>query len=197
MALVTVTRPTSLPVTLSEAKTQCRILDSDTTHDVLLTRLIASSCAYLENKLGVRLGSQTLRLEMKGFKSGPIDLGVYPVASISSFVYDDSTDTQQTLTEGSPSEYWSDLEGICPSLYAVNGWPVAYAGKPASVRITFVAGYTGVTSPITTLNIPEDLKHAALVMVKEHFDHGGDTVTGQVVEKLHAVKMLSDLYRRW
>ena len=57
MALVQLTRPSDTPVSLDEAKEQCRIVSSDTSHDTLLLRLIDEATRSIETLTGVRLAS--------------------------------------------------------------------------------------------------------------------------------------------
>ena len=193
MALVNLTLPSSTPVSLTEAKEQCRILSADTTHDVLLTRLIDEATSSIETLTGARLGPQTVRLDLDGFPSGNIDLCTYPVNSITSVVYDDADNAEQTLVLG--TDYWESLGGMYPFLAPVEYWPVARSGKPGSVRITMSVGYFD-GSPVTDV-APNDLRHAVLIRVKEYFDNAGESVTGQSVEQtVTTVKALTDMHRR-
>ena len=193
MALVNLTLPSSTPVSLTEAKEQCRILSADTTHDTLLNRLISEATSSIQTYCGVRLASQTVRLELNGFPSGNIDLGVYPVNSIASVAYDDGDNVEQTLALG--TDYWKSLGGMYPFLSPIDAWPATKYGKPACVRITMSVGYFD-GSPVTSA-APDDLKHAVLMRVKEYFDNAGESITGQSVEQtVSTVKALTDMHRR-
>lgn len=193
MALVQVTRPTDTPVSLDEAKEQCRIVSSDTGHDTLLLRLIDEATRSIETLTGVRLASQSVKLTLDGFPEGDIDLGVYPVNSITSVKYDDGDNVETTMVLG--TDYWESLSGMYPKLCPVTSWPATKYGKPESVRIVMDVGYyTG--SPVTSA-APDDLRHAVLMRVKEYFDNSGESVTGQSVEStVSSVKALTDMYRR-
>ena len=191
MALVNLTAPTSTPVSLAEAKEQCRVLDS--THDSLLTRLISEATSSIETLTGTRMASRSVRLDLDGFPSGAIDLGIYPVNSITSVVYDDADNVETAMVLG--TDYWESLGGMYPFISPVEYWPPTKSGKPASVRITMSVGYFD-GSPVTSLP-PDDLKHAVLIRVKEYFDNAGESVTGQSVEQtVTSVKSLTDMYRR-
>lgn len=192
MALVTTVEPTGLPVTLAEAKDQCRILSTDVSHDVKILRHIEEATQSIETLTGARLRSQTVRLDLNGFPTGYyscIDLGVYPVTAITAFAYDDEDNVAQTLTV--TTDYWQNLGGMYPYVQAVTYWPATYFAKPASVRITMTVGYA------TQEAVPSDLKHAVLMRVKEYFDNASESVTGQSVEStVSSVKALTDMYRR-
>lgn len=193
MALVPLTIPSSTVVSLSDAKEQCRIVSSDSNHDSLLTRLIAESTKSIETLTGVKLTSQSVRLDLDGFPSGKIDLGVYPVNSIASVKYDDGDNVEQTLVL--ETDYWQSLGGMYPFICPVETWPATKYGKPASVRIAMSVGYFE-GSPVTSA-APDDLKHAVLIRVKEYFDNAGESITGQTVEPtVSSVKALTDMHRR-
>lgn len=193
MPLVTLTLPGSSPVSLAEAKEQCRIVSSDTTHDSLLARLINEAVSSIETITGARLSDQTVRLDLDGFASSNIDLGVYPVNSITSVVYDDADNVAQTMVLG--TDYWESLSGMYPFICPVESWPATRAGKPGSVRITMSVGYYESSPNITAA--PDDLRHAVLMRVKEYFDNAGESVTGLSVEgTVSTVKALTDLHRR-
>lgn len=194
MALVPLSLPSDTPVSLDEAKSQCRIVPSDTTHDALLTRLIHESTRSIETLTGGKLAEQSVRLELDGFPKGKVDLGVYPVNSITSVVYDDGDNVETAMILG--TDYWQSLSGLYPFICPVTTWPATKYGKPASVRITMSVGYyTG--SPVTSA-APDDLKHAVLIRVKEYFDNAGESITdsGEMTPTVTTVKALTDMYRR-
>lgn len=193
MALVDLTIPSNYPVSLDDAKEQCRILSTDTTHDTRLIGLIRQATQSIETMTGCRLSSQSVRLDLDGFPSGNLDLGVYPVNSITSFVYDDADNTEQTMVLG--TNYWQSLGGMYPFLCPIDAWPSTKYGKPACVRITMSVGFF-IGSPVTS-NPPDDLRRAILMRVKEYFDNAGESITGQTVQStVSTVKALTDLHRR-
>jgi len=169
-----------MAVTLAEAKEHLRVTDDDDDHNVRLTRLIIAAEEQVEQILGAKLTPRTVTLYLDRFPvddkglSVPIDPGVYPVNSVSSFVYDDSTNTETTMTLA--TDYWEGLQGKYPKLSPLTGWPVAYTGKPDSVRVTMSVGYQDHD------DIPEDVRHAILIMIKNFFDHGSEWIMG-----IHAV----------
>ncbi len=196
MRLVDTTKPASLPITIGEAREQCRVTDA--THDTLLMRLIQSVTRQVETRCEMRLITRTVRLDMDGFPSGgaDIEIPVYPVTAVSSVSYTDSDDATQTLTldtGGSPEgDYWQSLDGMCPFLRPLSLWPSYKLYKPASVQITMSVGYSNPEA------IPNDLKHGILLRVKELFDTGGESVSG--VSMSSAVSTFDTLtmpYRRW
>ena len=173
MRVVTVTAPTNTPVSITEARDQCALLD-DASHDTILSRFIASATASIEKDTGMRLMTQTVRIDFDGFPDDVLDLGVYPVQSVTSVVYDDADGVTQTL---STDDYWVDVEGMYPRIIPNELWPAAQSLKPATVRVTLVAGYASAD------DVPQDVRMAILLRVSELFDNRNESVIGASVSQ--------------
>lgn len=190
--LVTTAKPTLEPVTLVEAKEQCRILSDDTQHDVRVLRAIRRARASVENLTGMRMMTQTVRVEFDEFPSpyySKVEIPIYPIQSISSFVYDDTNNTEQSLTAN--TNYWAYLNGMGPYVKAIEEWPDTYYQKPGAIRITVVAGYSDQN------DVPEDIRQAILMRVKEFFDHAGESEQMETYPTSNTVHALIAPYRRW
>lgn len=167
--LVQLTDPVEYPVTVAEARTQCALYD-DTTHDTLLAQLIKAATAEVERYTGCTIMQRSMRLDMDGFQSREIDLGTYPVQSVTSVTYD-TGGSPATATVDS-ADYWVHLVGEQPRVKAETYWPATETARPGSARVTFVAGYAGTgDSPVDRSNIPEDLRQGILVRVYELWMH--------------------------
>lgn len=182
MKLITVTGPAEEVVTLDDARAQLSLLD-DTSHDARILRLIRAATRQAEAHTGMRALTQTVRLELDTFplsrwsclddrtypdeRNGAIDLGVYPVASISSVAYDDRNGVAQTLVAG--TDFYADLGSMTPRILPVDSWPDTKSGKPGAVRITMVVGYT---SPDL---VPDDFAQAVLLRMSELFDNTAES----------------------
>lgn len=187
MPLKEITAASVLPVTLLEAKTQCRIMDGDTTHDDRLTSIIWQAAATIESLIDCKTSATTMELVLDEFPNGDIEIPLYPVTAISSVKYDDADDVEQTMLV---ADYWTQLAGYRPMLRAVTSWPATKACKPGAVRIQFVVGFTAAT-------LPKDLKQAILMRVGEFFDQKGESVTGpEVFETVNSVEHLIGPHRR-
>lgn len=175
-------------MTLAEAKEQLGILDA--IHDTKLLRFIDAATASVETYLGSRLMPQTVRLDMNGFGiNSDIDLGVYPVSAVTAVAYDDEDDAEQTAVLD--TDYWQSLSGLYPYIRQIDGWPVTYANKVDSVRITMTAGYSDIT------DIPKDIRHAILLRVAEMFNHNSESIVGQTLTPTSvSVRLLTDMHRR-
>jgi uncharacterized phiE125 gp8 family phage protein len=138
MKFKVVTPVASEPVTLAEARLQCKVDSDDTTHDAVLTALITAAREFAEHYTGRALAPQTLEGALDAFPSESfIDLPMPPVASVTSVLYTDTASAEQTFSDYSLSTY--DARRI--NLAADAEWPSTQAVADA-VRIRFVTGYT-------------------------------------------------------
>lgn len=161
MEIKQVALPAALPVSLSEAKLQCSLLDGR--HDQFLLGLIRAAAAYVESHTRARLCEQTVQFVSPAF---PEVLPIYPVKSISEIAYTDENGDAQTLDA---ADYYATTGSIYPRLLPIAGtWPKA-KDLPNAVRITALVGFDAV---------PEDVKAAILIRVKEMFDRRSESVTG-------------------
>jgi len=158
--IVQVTPSNALPVSLSDARLQCSLLDDR--HDDLLLSYILAAAAYVEGYTRARLATQTVRFTGGSF---PVRLPIYPVQSITTVQYFDSDNASQTLTS---ADYYITVGGINPKITPVVSWPSVYT-RPDAVSITAEVGFSST---------PADIKAAVLMRVKEMFDRRGESVSG-------------------
>lgn len=161
MQLSQITPASGTLVSLSEARQQCALIED--THDHLLLRLIRAATDYAENYTGCRIGTQTVLLTLDTF---PDRLPIYPVQAIQSIKYDDENGVEQTLAS---SGYYASLDGMTPRIAPDEGWPAISSTKPGPVRIQLRVGFD---------DLPESLRSAILIMVKEMFAHRGESMAG-------------------
>jgi uncharacterized phiE125 gp8 family phage protein len=144
------------PVTLAEARLQCKVDSDDTTHDALITSLITAAREFAEHHTGRALAAQTLEGALDCFPACDyIDLPMPPVASVTSIKYTDTAGTEQTLWASAYSLSGYGLSNRV-NLAANATWPSTQDVADA-VRVRFVAGYAV---------IPEALKNAMLLHIE-------------------------------
>jgi uncharacterized phiE125 gp8 family phage protein len=162
MGLVLVTAPAAEPVSLDEAKAQCRV--GDTASDALLTRLITVARHYCEEETRRALITQTRRLTLDDFPVTPIRL-TPRLLTVVSVVHEDA-DFDDVALDGDDYALSADEEPgrLTPRLE----WPTT-SGRPGNVRVTFTCGYGAAAS-----NVPEPIRHAILLCVTHWYDHRGD-----------------------
>lgn len=170
MGLKRTVEPTGTPVTLAEAKAQCRVLDDD--EDALIEGLMAAATAMVEDYTGRSLTAQTWRLTLDEFNDR-ILLPRGPVQSITAFTCADSAGDAQTV---SSALYVLDTDAD-PS--AIVRQPAASWPTPGQfvnpISITYVAGYAAP---------PPAIKHAILMLVANWFKQRETLLTGTIVAEL-------------
>jgi uncharacterized phiE125 gp8 family phage protein len=190
MTLNLITAPATEPVTLSEAKAQCRVDAAD--EDALITALITAARQEAEHALGRSLITQTWERVLEIFPpDDKIKLCVPPVASITSIVYIDAAGATQTL---SASYYELDAVNDPGLVRLADGyqWP-STADTVGAVKVRFVAGYGNAAA------VPQAIKTWLLMRVATLYKFREESVLGVSVTEVPGryTDRLLDPFRVW
>lgn len=172
-----VTRPTSEPVSLAEAKAHCRIYGTD--DDGVLAGYIIAARQTVERATRQALVTQTWdEIFDRGWPlvwdavaccyRTRLELSLAPVQSITSVSYVDPAGTTQTLTAGTQYQATRLNTPAQPAvLHPAFGfaWP-ATRDVPESVTVRYVAGYTDAIG-----GVPEPIRFAILLLVGHYFEN--------------------------
>ena len=143
MAWKVTTPPSTEPITLTEAKLQCRVEADMTDDDSLITSLVKTAREYCENVQNRSYITQTIKLTLDDFPD-VIYVPRPPLISVTSIKYIDVNGVQQTLNS---SVYKVDTESeparIVPAFNQC--WP-AIRGDINSVEVIVQAGYGGAAA---------------------------------------------------
>jgi uncharacterized phiE125 gp8 family phage protein len=153
---VRTTAPTLLqePVTVSEARRQCRIADAISYHDEELAALIAAAREMVENDTGIVCYTGSFTQKFTDWSG--VDLAdVRPVTSITSITYLDGDGTSQTLSTDVYQLETASVKQFVRLKYGQN-WP-ATRGDTNGITVTYVAGYATVAA------VPQMVKLAVLL----------------------------------
>lgn len=174
-----ITPPVSDPVTLADAKAQCRVDGTD--EDELIDGLIAAATAHVEAYTGRSIITQTLRLKTDAF-TDEILLPRGPVQSVSSVTYYDANGNEQTA---SPTLYQLSEN----SVFRVPGasWPTTDEGKDR-VSIIYVAGEAAPQPAV---------RHAILLLIGWWYDNRSAASSTAMKEVPHAVDALLANHRSY
>lgn len=171
---------TSEPLTLAEARLQCRVdpiddLDSDGngTHpdDDLIEMLITAAREYCEQFLGVSLVPKTLELALDEFPTeddGIIELPLGPVNSIVSVTVGTGSDSEMDS-----DDYVLDDFSVPNRIVPATIWPTVSASLN-SIRIIYTVGYDGPDSSDGP-TIPKTVLQAMKLLVADWYKHREDT----------------------
>jgi uncharacterized phiE125 gp8 family phage protein len=163
VSLILITPPAATPISLAEARAQCRVDDSS--EDALLAGYIRAATTAIEELSGVRMLDQTWEWQVDAFPlhCGWLTLPLAPLLQLVSIVYQDPTGAVVTL----PVETYliRGLGSTQPArliLAPGKTWPSTWHGVGA-VMIRFRAGWIDHNS------VPEDLRQAAAMLVAYWF----------------------------
>jgi uncharacterized phiE125 gp8 family phage protein len=147
MKFKVITAATPEPVTLAEARLQCKADSDNTSHDAVLTSLITASREFAEHYTGLALAPVTLEAALDEFPCDDwIDLPMPPVASVTHIKYTDTAGAEQTLDSGDYALSTYELSRRVNLAYGAT-WPSTQDVADA-VRVRFVTGYTTVPKAV-------------------------------------------------
>lgn len=190
MTLKLITAPATEPVTLAEAKAQCRVDVSD--EDSLITALIVAARQEAEHILGRALITQTWERVVDAFPDVELELGMPPVQSVTSITYVDLAGVTQTLA--APSYVLDNtLEPGFVLPAAGYTWPETFDTVNA-VRVRFTSGYGASAS-----NVPQSIRTWVLMRVATLYKFREEAAVGVSVTEMPArhLDRLLDPYRVW
>lgn len=181
--LVTITAPTQQAVTLEAVRRQLRA-ESELDDELVQEQLIPAATSAVEAFLNRQLMPTEVELRMDRFPPGrSFKLVADPVRTLTSIVYDDENDTEQTLAT---SVYEADLAPFAGLVQLRDGqvWPNTYR-KLNAVRVRMDAGYADAES------IPADIKHGLLLMVSHLHENPEPVNIGTIASELpHSLSAL-------
>ena len=183
MRLELTTAPASEPVTLTEAKAQCRVELSFADDDALLTRAIQSAREEAEGMTGRVFITQTWTLKMDRFPaSQEVRISKLPLISVTHIKYVDENGDLQTLAA---ADYVVDKSGVVPRIYLAyeKSWPVT-RDEPNAIRIEFIAGYGAQAA------VPGMFKSWMLLRIGERYAHREGVVVGAIPSRVPNVDTL-------
>lgn len=127
------------PISLDQAKAQCRIFADDTTHDDALEPIIAAAVDLVERQTGHLLTRRAVTEAVSSFGSY-IELNKRPFVSVGSIGYTDADGDAQTFAD------IRVVAGIYPTrVYPVDSWPSVTENEP--ITVTYTAGYLDEERP--------------------------------------------------
>lgn len=183
-SLSRISAPSVKPVSVADVKEQSRV--DGVAEDALLARLIDAATATIDGPygIGICLESQQWEWAMDRFPL-VFQIPLYPVISVDSIKYIDQNGTEQTLD---PSVYRVDTHSNPARINLAwnQVWPSARLVSNA-VKVTITAGHTSV---------PEDLKHAIVLLVAHWYENReAVTLDGTPRNMPMAVDAILDRYR--
>lgn len=174
MSLFLVTAPAAEPVSVQDAKAQCRVDTSD--EDALFATLVIAAREYVETATHRALITQTWDWTLDGFPDWTLVLPLPPVASVTSITYVDTAGVTQTWAA---SLYRTDLPAgpYASPARVTPAYSESYPSTRAvtnAVTVRFVAGYG------TAASVPASLKAAIKLLVAHWYARREPLTNGTV-----------------
>lgn len=176
-------KPTAYPVTLDEVKIHLRV--DGTAEDTLIEDQIKVATRMAENYTGLSLSTQTRTVKMDRF-NGDIKLPYGPVQSVTSVVYLDDEDAEQTVAA---EDYIVDQQSGLSKIRVNESWP--YTNRSLNnVVVTYVAGYDLEDVPVEA---KEGIKKlVSRLYQKRGDDDGSALLTPEIMDTLDPIKVYWD-----
>lgn len=178
--------PAVEPVSVADAKTQCRVDVAD--DDAYFGVLITTAREYIETVLDISMITQTLEARYDVFPLWEIILPRPPMATGTvTVIYRDEAGNNQTVTSATPA-FQVDFNIVPGRIYPLyeQVWP-AVRGDENSVTVRWIAGYGA-----TGASVPAILKQAILLLVAHWYEMRQPVLAGysQVLPVPHTFETL-------
>lgn len=189
--LTLITAPNEEPVTVAEAKLNCRV--DGTAEDGLFDIWIAAARGQVEAYTNRALCTQVWEQRFDAFPANDafVELPKAPLQSVQQVSYYDADGTlvDATLADfdvNAPSGPRAMPGSVGPA--PDKTWPLDVQSRPLACRVRFVAGYGAASA------VPKELKAAILLLVTDMYENRGTKVANALSENA-AVKTLLDSFR--
>jgi uncharacterized phiE125 gp8 family phage protein len=160
------------PVSLAEAKAQCRVDGTD--EDAYLSSLITAAREYVENVLDLSLVTQVWEARYDTFPLWEIILPRPPMQTGTvTVIYRDEAGAMQTITSAA-NAFQVDAYATPGRIYPLyeGVWP-AVRGDENSVTVRWTAGYGA-----SGANVPQTVKSLIMLLVAHWFEMRQPVVAG-------------------
>lgn len=189
MAVKIITPPASEPITLAEAKAQCRISGDD--EDTVIAGYIMGARRYCESIDWRAYLTQTRELWLDAWpREGAITIPKPPLQSISYIRCYDDDDVATTLAS---SDYYVDVVSEPGRVVLRSGasWPGTALRVANGVCVRFVAGWANPA------DVPQTIKQAILLIVGHWNENREAAISGTISRAIDfGVRALLDVERR-
>lgn len=146
----TIPSPTTEPVSLEQARRQCRVFHDD--DDAYLGELVSVARSHVEKYCGALFAERTVDLVADDWSDLSV-LPVVPVGDVTAVTYTDAAGADQTIGEG----VYELVDGGLRLQYGQN-WPAKQFGS----RITVSASVGRVADPA--------VRHAMLLLISDMYE---------------------------
>ncbi len=172
-ALTLVQAPAVEPITLDEAKAQCRVELDFAADDTLLESYIVAARRYCEGLQNRAYITQTWELAISAWPDRDfIRVPLPPLQSVEGVLYYDVDGAEHTLDAG---DYIVDTRRQPGRIVLAHGkaWPSRLLRPANGIVIQFTAGYGDEAA-----DVPQEIRHAMLLLIAHWYENREASVTG-------------------
>jgi uncharacterized phiE125 gp8 family phage protein len=171
--LIPLAAPTTLVVTLAEAKSWLKVEHAEKDEDI--GDLVAAATAFVGGEAELTLAPTVFEQRLDGWPTGCVELDAGPVRSVDEIIYLDEAGDEQSLDAGEwdweptglGARVWLTTAATRPRL----------ADRPGGVRILFAAGFNdpAASDGNDRLKLPDQVKTTIRLLVA-HWWRNRETV---------------------
>ena len=190
--LRTLQGPEIEPLTLEEARKQCRIDPDITGEDDLIQGWIKAARRQAEQYTKRSFIERTLELALTDFPRDTLDPGCDridlpqgPVIAVLGVSYLNSDGTRTELAADQWVEGLTDEPAFIASL---SGWPTGRV-RTGGVLITYRAGYPGAGSPPDASGVPEEVKQRMRAIVTRYYEKREACDVDDILASIHHLRI--------
>ena len=164
-AFTVITQPTAEPVSIADAKIALRVLHDD--EDDRIGQLIKAAREFAEAYCNIYIMTTVVELSLDKWPSASFGLSTWPLQSIDSIKYDDTSSPSVETTLTVNTDYYADVTTQDGRVTTITGWP-SIAVKPNPIRIRMTAGY------LSAAVVPEQIKEGIKAYTTYLYDQDPD-----------------------
>lgn len=164
-AFTIITQPTAEPVTISEAKSKLSILHDD--EDDRIAGMIKSAREFAEDYCNIYIMTTVVELTLDRWPGTEFGLNTWPLQSVDSIKYDDTSSQTTEITLIVNTDYYADVKTEGGRIRAISSWP-SLATKPNPIRIRMTAGYASAS------DVPYRIKDGIMTAIVSLYDMDQD-----------------------
>ncbi len=180
--------PAAEPITLAQAKAQCRIDDDITEDDAWIEEAIAEARAYVEDQLKSTLVETEYEIAFAEWPSwglrtdDRLELPFGPIIAVDELKYLDTDGAEQTAETDSYRLVQNGTTGYLLPAFGTT-WPAART-TAGSIRIRYRAGYPSTGSPAGADGVPLPIQRGLKMLVAHWYANRETVLVGTISKDL-------------
>jgi uncharacterized phiE125 gp8 family phage protein len=183
------------PLTLGMVRDQHLRVTNDGHEDGYIDSLIATSLRMCQRRTQRRILPETWALDLSAFPSCHIEIPFAPLIEVVSVKYYADGVLTTMDADGYAVDAPSGHEAVRGTIRLVDGgsWPTPDT-RPDAVHVTFRTGYVDPTVSPEVVDVPEDITHGRLLMIKDLYENRGSQNVGAGVAVSRNITTANELW---